>query len=757
MRFRRAILPLAACAGLGFLASAALAGATRKPESGQAGAVNVAKAVGAGAMTPCWTAEWTVFGPIPKGADALPGDRLKAVPRRIEIGGIVLQPRAMKAEDGTLDLKSLWPDPRGGKDKEGLAACAFAEIECPTDGTLYVNCGADWWMAWYLDGRAVYSTLDEGNLIVPDLIEKRGFSAAVTKGRHVLAALVRSGSGGWALRSAGGLTTAAPADLQAYFEPWKTVLIPEKSATAMERVEAIEPAPPVTRTEAQRIIEKAGAPRRFADYRPRFRVEEEDSLIERSSSRQVFSRDKMYVIHDGDRPIGSMKQWFGGVDISLTDMNPLEPWNGPDTPSGKGREAQRYCRLLMGVPFQIEGVPHEARWTYAVSADSREMHACLSHTPTGDAKDAWRVRRMRATLRVDPHTGYVVVGVQEFASAAVPRFLWAERKDSRGKTIGGTAEGYEYCNVLPSHVINFTTYGPFLWRYERTMYTPRSSDKYLAWLSDTPQASASDEKGLLMRKDGFVAFLSDREGWSQVLSHNSDDPVDFQNATCWKLQDQHNNCSIPRPAGDGPYRMGLRCRFLNLPPEATRYLLDRTEMMLGVFVMVRQGQERDFESDARRPETSSPWHESIEITAEAARSGRKAAVLRGDPAGKKPGKPKEVRVRLDPLPVVEAGRTYILTAWVKVTGEGARAWLSAEPSWWNCPEHEPLALERLDSGAAGAAEGWQRLALEFTTPPQHGRSPVLYLKAHLPAGGSAVYVDDLEFVEAAQQNPRAKE
>jgi hypothetical protein len=561
------------------VAAAAFAAAREKPEAGPAGAINVAKAVAAGAIAPCLTDAWTVFGPIPQGVAPLPDNGLKAVPKRLEVGGLVLEPRAMKAADGTLDLKPLWPDPRGGKDKEGLGAYAFAEIECPADGTLYVNCGADWWMKWHLDGRAVYSTLDEGNLIVPDLIEKRGFSAAVTKGRHVLAALVRSGSGGWSLRSAGGLTTAAPAEMQAYFEPWKTVLIPEKSATAMERVEAIEPAPPVTRTEAQRIIEKAGASRRFAAYRPRFHVKEEDALIERSSSRQVFSRDKTCVLYDGERPIGSMKQWFGGLDISLTDMDPLAPWNGPDTPSGKGLEAQRYCRLLMGVPFRIEGVPHEARWTYAVSADGREVHACLAHTPTGDAQDAWQVRRTRATVRVDPYTGYVVDGVQEFAAKAVPPYLWAERKDARGKVIGGDAEGYEYCNVLPSHVINFTTYGPFLWRYERTMYTPRGSDKYLAWLSDTPQASASDEKGLLMRKDGFVAFLSDRQGWSQVLSHNSDDPVDFRNATCWKLQDQHNNCSIPRPEGSGPYRMALGYRFLNLPPEATRYLLDRTEMM----------------------------------------------------------------------------------------------------------------------------------------------------------------------------------
>jgi hypothetical protein len=172
-------------------------------------------------------------------------------------------------------------------------------------------------------------------------------------------------------------------------------------------------------------------------------------------------------------------------------------------------------------------------------------------------------------------------------------------------------------------------------------------------------------------------------------------------------------------------------------------------MMLGAFVMVRQGEVRDFESDARRPETASPWHESIEITAEAARSGRKAAVLRGDPAGKKPGKAKDLRIRLDPLPVVEGGRTYTVTAWVKVAGEGARAWLSAEPSWWNLPEHDPPSLERTDSAVAHAAGGWQRLSLTFTTPPQHGRSPMLYLKAHLPAGAT-VCLDDVEFGEAGR-------
>jgi hypothetical protein len=506
---------------------------------------------------------------------------------------------------------------------------------------------------------------------------------------------------------------------------------------------------PVNDTEADRLIEQVKAPARFADYRPRFRVQEEKYLDATSISRHEYTEQVCYAIFDGDRRIGSMKQWAGGVDVSFTNMNPREPWNGPEEESGK--QARRYCRLLMGVPFQIPGMAANARWMFAVAPDGQSINTHLTHTPQGEHKDAWKLRRMRATLRMDGRCGYVLDAIAEFASDKTPPYLWTPRKDAAGRTIAaGAFEGYEYCNVLPSHVIHFVTYGPYLWRYERTLYTPRDSDKYIGWINDTSQASASDSVGLPMRKDGFICFSADRRGWSQVLSHNSPDDVLFDNATCWKLQDQHNMMRTGRPTGEGPYQMRLMFRFMNLPPEGTRHLLDRIEMMnFGVpAVAVRQGKVQDFESDRRDPQTASPWTKEVQIADGQAHSGTKSAVLRPVKGGRGGG---DCRIRIDPLPVLEANATYRLEAWVKVQGAGSKAWLAVDgPHWTPRPWDKP-PIQPAESTAAEASDRWQKLDIAFTTPETHGRTPPLFVKAKLGGADGAVYVDDVHLTRVEKQ------
>lgn len=720
----------------------------RDPEaaaSDPAGAVNVRKAIDAGDMTGVPIEQWQVFGPSPRDAEPLPGGKLAAVPKELTVAGKTFAPRAMKPVDLAVDLRALWPNGRGGKDKERLGAYCLAELDCPADGTLYVNVGADWWSQWYVDGKAVYDTMEAGNVIVPDLIAKRGFSAAVRKGRHVLAARVLSGSGGFSLKAQAGLTSKGAEEIRKHFEPWKTILVPEQPVTAMERVESLPPAPHVVGNEAERIIARAGAAARFADYRPKLRIQAEDFLCERSISRLVYSKEAQYVIYDGDKRIGSMKKWGGGVDISLTEMNPKRLWNNPDGSSGSPGEAGRYCRLLMGVPFGISDVPVESRYLYSADADGQAVHACFAQTPTGEAKGAWKLRRMRATVRVDPYCGYVVDAVEEFASDRKPPFLWNERKDHAGRVRpAGAPEGHEYCNVLPSHVIHFTTYGPFLWQYERTCYTPRDSDKYVGWITDTWQASASDGKGLFMRKDGFVAFLADREGWSQVLSHASDDDVEFHNATCWKLQDQHNNCSMPEPKGDGPYKMSLRFRFLNLPPEATRWVLARIEMMpMGdEVVRVRQGETQGFEAQERPPQTASPWTEGVTITDEQAKTGRRSLLLRHVPEGRRSARPRRMAIRIDPLPGFEAKTAYRIRAWVKITGAGSGAHLSLKPPADLPRPRNDADWKPIDTQPLEPADGWQKIETTYT-PTSHGFTHRLFFIANLGKDGGAALLDDV--------------
>jgi len=94
---------------------------------------------------------------------------------------------------------------RDGKFVTSQTAYCFAHIDCDKDGTLVVNCSADWWMLWYLDGKLVYSTVEKGNGMNPRTLNAHTWSAAASKGRHVLTAVVRSGSQGWSMMSLGAM------------------------------------------------------------------------------------------------------------------------------------------------------------------------------------------------------------------------------------------------------------------------------------------------------------------------------------------------------------------------------------------------------------------------------------------------------------------------------------------------------------------------------------------------------------------------
>ena len=170
-----------------------------------------------------WPARWKVFGPVPKETDLVDPSDLKEVPAKLTVAGVDYAPREMTAVKGVLDFTYLYggygfkplapgekpgPFPRGKTkyDRQTLekAVYAFATIDCPAAGRLTIGSGSDWWMAWALDGKLLYDTLERGNRRGPHEITDHVFSAKVTRGRHVLAVMVRAGSRGWSLISAGG-------------------------------------------------------------------------------------------------------------------------------------------------------------------------------------------------------------------------------------------------------------------------------------------------------------------------------------------------------------------------------------------------------------------------------------------------------------------------------------------------------------------------------------------------------------------------
>ena len=152
-----------------------------------------------------WPKRWLVGGAAPESVDLAPLDQLKHIPSEFTVGGrsYKLTPRDAD-ENGWLDLSDMAAK-RDGKFVTKQTAYCFAPIDCDKGGTLVVNCSADWWMLWYLDGKLVYSTGEEGNGTNPRKLNAHTWSAAVSKGRHVLAAVVRSGSQGWSVMSLGAM------------------------------------------------------------------------------------------------------------------------------------------------------------------------------------------------------------------------------------------------------------------------------------------------------------------------------------------------------------------------------------------------------------------------------------------------------------------------------------------------------------------------------------------------------------------------
>jgi len=170
-----------------------------------------------------WPTTWQVFGPVPKGTPPPPRDALKSVPSKLGVGGKTYAASSLEAIDGMLDFTYLYggygfgplrwwrkpgPYPRGepktDMEMEQSICYAFARIHCPTAGRLIIGAGSDWWMQWFLDGEPIYDTLDGGNDAHPYAITNHVFSTEVAAGDHVLTVLVKAGSRGWCLISAGG-------------------------------------------------------------------------------------------------------------------------------------------------------------------------------------------------------------------------------------------------------------------------------------------------------------------------------------------------------------------------------------------------------------------------------------------------------------------------------------------------------------------------------------------------------------------------
>ncbi len=185
--------------------------------------VDVAAARAAGVLADVgWPKVWHCLGPMPQAGARIEGDALRRVPtaEETEVGDSAVPCVRLAAEGPTLDLAPLVASAPGQKvtrvPQDRVAYC-FGEITCPADGRLIVNAAADWFMAWYVDGKLVYDTLKAGNAKAPTMVTAHTFGVDLAAGRHVLAVRVRPGSKGWSLTSVGGLATGPVGDLPKRF------------------------------------------------------------------------------------------------------------------------------------------------------------------------------------------------------------------------------------------------------------------------------------------------------------------------------------------------------------------------------------------------------------------------------------------------------------------------------------------------------------------------------------------------------------
>ncbi len=162
-----------------------------------------------------WPKKWLVLGPLSL-KDPRPGAKeLAKLAESMDLGGHACKLFPFPVEDHAVELAGLTQTELGVEPNRALefvrpgvpmAAYAMAEIECPSDGYLYVTCSADAAIGWYVDGVSVYDRTKLGMGSKPAELEGHPFCVKVTRGRHVLAALIHPSSSGWSFRSLGGFS-----------------------------------------------------------------------------------------------------------------------------------------------------------------------------------------------------------------------------------------------------------------------------------------------------------------------------------------------------------------------------------------------------------------------------------------------------------------------------------------------------------------------------------------------------------------------
>ncbi len=138
--------------------------------------------------------KWTLFGPVDKDFQPeLAG--LEEIPQ--ELDGVKGQ--EFPLVNRTLDFANVFG---AGQDKYGWA---FAVLDSQIDCDYTIGAGADWWMAYYVNGELVIDTTETGNIAPKYDITNHIRVVRLHKGKNLLAVKLRSGKASSVLKLGGPL------------------------------------------------------------------------------------------------------------------------------------------------------------------------------------------------------------------------------------------------------------------------------------------------------------------------------------------------------------------------------------------------------------------------------------------------------------------------------------------------------------------------------------------------------------------------